>query len=238
MIFDLFILVAFIFAGAVDGELYCTSPYGATVWQAGSTVPITWIDNGTPPRIQDIGDLQIQIIGGNPPLKPPFNVVDTVATGVKATDGKVMYTVKQDLGPPGMYYHIQFVSESYNQFSGLFTIQGTSGTFSGSNSNQSGQDQSGQNQSSQDQGGAATTTTITSETSTDTSTPTDTSTSTDTSTTTTTTTTDDSSSTTTTTTTSETSSPTDSSNSSIRINPSIFWGINFTLLLSCINFVI
>lgn len=46
---------------SVSGSLYPTFPIASTTWSGGRTECVTWIDDGSPPHLQDLGRMDLEL---------------------------------------------------------------------------------------------------------------------------------------------------------------------------------
>ncbi|PSR71475.1 hypothetical protein PHLCEN_2v12640 [Hermanssonia centrifuga] len=60
IIFATICLARFVSAG-----IYGTSPIASTVWSAGSSEFVTWMDDKSVPRLADMGNINVELFGGD-----------------------------------------------------------------------------------------------------------------------------------------------------------------------------
>lgn len=62
--FILFTVISLV--GSVSASLYPTSPVSQTVWSAGRSHNITWIEDGKSPKLKDMSNIRIELfVAGN-----------------------------------------------------------------------------------------------------------------------------------------------------------------------------
>jgi len=104
-------------AGAL-GNIYPTRPVANTVFSAGRTNSVTWINDGARPPLQQLGPMSIELyVGGD-------RHVATLASNVEPTKRSQKIWISPTLGHNGSDYHIRFVCEDPPQtiFTSDFTV--------------------------------------------------------------------------------------------------------------------
>jgi len=100
----LFLLTLAASFASVSSSLYPTFPIVDTVWSGGRTECVTWIDDGPPPHLQDLGRLDVELyVNGQ-------THVATLATNVSPDSKFHKFKVLPSWGPDSHNYHVRFVS--------------------------------------------------------------------------------------------------------------------------------
>ncbi|KAJ1958835.1 hypothetical protein EC988_000054 [Linderina pennispora] len=92
------------FATSAFAALSINSPVAGTKWANGAAETITWISDDSTALT---GTVTVQLMSGSDPNN--LSLVDTIATGLAASAGKVSYTPATTL-PFGTYYAIRITS--------------------------------------------------------------------------------------------------------------------------------
>lgn len=58
-------LFSFSLARVVSAGIYGTAPVASTVWSAGRSERVSWTDDRTAPRLNDMGDVSIELLTGD-----------------------------------------------------------------------------------------------------------------------------------------------------------------------------
>ncbi|EIM87499.1 uncharacterized protein STEHIDRAFT_78462 [Stereum hirsutum FP-91666 SS1] len=130
---------ALILAAAAPSALatvYVTAPVASTSWAAGSSVTLTWQEDGTTPSLGDFGPASIGIYVGNVNEQTLLQTISDSLDVSNATS--IDFTPDASIGADSDAYFIRFQSISamddtsayhVQAFSSKFTMTGMTGTF-------------------------------------------------------------------------------------------------------------
>ncbi|TCD68133.1 hypothetical protein EIP91_011498 [Steccherinum ochraceum] len=90
---------------SVSASLYPTYPLAKTVWKGGRVECVTWVDNGAPPKLEDMGRVDVELyVNGH-------THVATLAKNVNPESKYHQFKVLPSWGPDDHNYHVRFVSQ-------------------------------------------------------------------------------------------------------------------------------
>ncbi|KAI0087241.1 hypothetical protein BDY19DRAFT_956916 [Irpex rosettiformis] len=102
------------------GNIYGTSPIANTVWTAGRSETVEWIDDKTSPRLSRLGPVDVELYSSDD------NLVATLAQGIDAEDKSFSAWISPSWGYDGSDYYIMFSCKKppVTIFTASFTIVG------------------------------------------------------------------------------------------------------------------
>jgi len=124
--FALFLGISLLFTTA-HAALYPTNPVATTVWTGDQVVTITWVDDGTNPKIATLKEVSIDLMTGSNDAQISVKSIGTF----KAPLGIAKYSVPTTLGPPGPYYFLKFTAGALEYWTTRFNIKGITGKIPG-----------------------------------------------------------------------------------------------------------
>lgn len=65
-------LATLLLAVSVSAGLYGTAPVASTVWSAGRSQTVTWIDDKSAPHLGQLGPMDIELLNGDDVSVPPY----------------------------------------------------------------------------------------------------------------------------------------------------------------------
>ncbi|RIB09772.1 hypothetical protein C2G38_2107724 [Gigaspora rosea] len=133
MKFTILLFVVGFLIPVIYASIETLTPFQGVVWNAGDKETIKWKENNNPPLLKDLTDVTIHLMAGGPNNQVEVGII---AEHVKGTKLSLSLKVPKKLGPSGSFYFIKYTSPSntsYFDFSGFFTINGTTGTIPGFN---------------------------------------------------------------------------------------------------------
>ncbi|KAF0517627.1 hypothetical protein F8M41_016893 [Gigaspora margarita] len=131
MKFTILLFVAGFLISVIYASIETLTPFKDVVWNGGDNEIIKWKENNNPPLLKDLKDVTIHLMAGGPDKQVEVGII---AEHVKGTKLSLKLNVPKKLGPSGPFYFIKYTSPSntsYSDFSGFFTINGTTGTIPG-----------------------------------------------------------------------------------------------------------
>ncbi|KAG2121260.1 hypothetical protein DEU56DRAFT_98570 [Suillus clintonianus] len=110
----------------VQASVYVTNPVQSTVCHAGQSCEVDWVDDGSSPLLSDIGECTVGLYNGEMVLVQSLTSVNVADTH------SFSFTPDPSVGDNGGYYLV-FTSTaiSYQGWSGTFTLDGMTGSGSG-----------------------------------------------------------------------------------------------------------
>ncbi|CAG8754584.1 30301_t:CDS:2, partial [Gigaspora margarita] len=125
MKFTILLFVAGFLISVIYASIETLTPFQDVVWNGGDNEIIKWKENNNPPLLKDLKDVTVHLMAGGPDKQVEVGII---AEHVKGTKLSLKLNVPKKLGPSGPFYFIKYTSPSntsYSDFSGFFTINGT-----------------------------------------------------------------------------------------------------------------